>query len=191
MVVMEPMAAVTTTAGRAAGTLLAKAFQQGGRLRLGGREERRIIYAHFQACSIRMYNHLEDLSETRSWGNIFSLWYGERRARDRAVGTFRELQEALMELGLAGNAQPVDVGIKLFEAATAPNTKYSLSHKKNKGVEDAFYDALGNFLDACKEDLWYLPQWWQIWRPAWWKVRWEARTERREELKKAKSSEKD
>lgn len=178
MVDMDPMSALTAGAGRAAGTVLAKAFQPAGRIRLGGREERRLVYAHFQACAIRMYGSATDQTQFTKWGHAF-FWRGQRRARERTSVALEAFYEAMAEFALVGNARPLDAGVDLFAAACCVNTDYPLDHRKNRDVEADFYKALDGFVLACREDLLYLPAWWQVWRPAWWKVRWESWRQRR------------
>ena len=146
---------------------------------MGGREERRMVYAHLQACAIRAFDSSRELALKGGWANARNLWSGKRKAREGAVAAARELLEAASELVLVGNAGPVTAGMDLFVAASSVNTDHSPDHKANEGVDGAFYEALDKFIEVCKEDLWYLPQWWQIWRPAWWGVRWESRKERR------------
>ncbi|WP_413754906.1 hypothetical protein [Streptomyces sp. MMBL 11-3] len=33
------------------------------------------------------------------------------------------------------------------------------------------WSAQAGFIDTVRQDLQYLPRWWQIWRPVWWSVR--------------------
>lgn len=184
---MEPMTtAITTAAGRAAGTAATKALlQRNGRVRLGGREERRIVYAHFQVCAIRLHNSLDDLART-----AFLPFSGKAKLNDRVLHELREIQEAMAELTMVGNARPVVLGAGLLVASTSMDIRRRPSHKRNAGIGKAHDDALAAFIAACREDLWYLPQWWQIWRPAWWSARWSSYRTRVAEKKEIKAKRK-
>ncbi|MFD0037273.1 hypothetical protein ACFVIZ_06445 [Streptomyces anulatus] len=178
---MDPMTAATASAGRAAGTLLAKSLQQNGRIRLGGREERRIVYAHFQVCVIRTFNNGYWLSGSSAFTS------GAKALVQRAFDDLRALDEAEAELMLVGNARPVALGVKLRAAATAMDVRRKPGHRVNARVVDEYEVALAGFIRACREDLWYLPQWWQIWRPVWWRIRWEAGRERRKVMREVRA----
>ncbi|MFD7858322.1 hypothetical protein ACFV6B_29175 [Streptomyces microflavus] len=169
---MEPMSALTAAAGRAAGTAAMRAFQRDGRIRLGGREERRIVYGHFQLCAFRVYSGRSDLARASRWPYMVTFWIPASFALRRTTLAQRELDEAFAELTLAGNTDPVAAGTRLFHAAIGMNLDYDPDHSKNAGVQRKFLNARDEFVEAARQDLWYLPQWWQVWRPAWWGVRW-------------------
>ncbi|MET9702303.1 hypothetical protein ACIBCC_07640 [Streptomyces griseus] len=166
------MSALTSAAGRAAGTLAVRALQRDGRIRLGGREERRIVYGHFQLCAFRVFDAADDVARSFRWYRVTTLWIGGYFAARRALVGLREMEEAFAELALVGNAKPVAAAVDLFNAAIGLDLKYSADHKKNAGARKAYLDAQAAFVKAAREDLWYLPQWWQVWRPAWWGARW-------------------
>ncbi|WP_237498241.1 MULTISPECIES: hypothetical protein [unclassified Streptomyces] len=188
---MEPIStAFTSAAGRAAGTLATKAFQRGGRVRLGGREERRFVYAHFQVCAIRMYDQRQELVLSHSWMDGLAFFYFAIKRARRANEFLRDLQVATAELSLVGNEGPVAAGARLYNASLAPDPFLGVKHSKNVAAAREFNTALVIFVQACKEDLWYLPQWWQVWRPAWWGVRWRSYRSRGVEKKRIKEERK-
>lgn len=169
---VEPMSAAAAGLGRAAGAALGKAVRPSGRIRLGGREERREVYAHFQSCVINtfmsMYRHTE-------WAYLryTPLFHAaQHRSADRVLDAQAAMQDALAELLLVGNDKPRQAGFEAAMVAVAVNVKRGPKARMNSEKVTEFWDCVTLYVEACQEDLWYLPRWWQLWRPAWWSTRW-------------------
>lgn len=176
---VEPIGAAASGLGRAAGTALGKAFVANGRTRLGGREERRAVYAHFQSCVINAfvatYRHCE-------WAYLryTPLFYAsQRKSADRALDAHAAMQDALAELMLVGNDKPRRAGFEAALAVVAVDIRRGPRARVNTANAEEFWGHVEAYVEACQEDLWYLPRWWQIWRPAWWSARWRSVRTRR------------
>lgn len=86
-----------------------------------------------------------------------------------------EMVQSYMELLLVANPGPLpsaDVAMQetgqLLNMGTSPPQEFDA-----QAVLVA--DALREFVTACRDDLWYLPQGWQVYRPAWWQAAWSRR----------------
>ncbi|MFD8810286.1 hypothetical protein ACFV23_01970 [Streptomyces sp. NPDC059627] len=131
-----------------------------------------MVYAHFQSCVINafgaMYRHTE-------WAHLrYTPFFptAQRRSADRAVDAHAAMQDALAELLLVGNDRPRRIGVDAALAAVSVNVKRGPKAAVNVAKAIEFWELMELYVEACQEDLWYLPQWWQLWRPAWWGTRW-------------------
>lgn len=148
------------------------------RMRLGGREERRIVYQHYVQCAVRAHRAILDFSGL--WRLVTVRWRADAKA-ERAMAQARDaLNEATVELFLVGNASVVDAGANVSAALRRFVFHRSKDAQVNQEASRHFWSALDTFVIACQKDLYYLPRWWQVWRPAWWGVRWRALSRRRE-----------
>ncbi|MBJ7902790.1 hypothetical protein IF655_05705 [Streptomyces sp. DSM 110735] len=83
-----------------------------------------------------------------------------------------ELLQAYLELRLVSNPAPL---IAADEVLDQMNALYELglgatNDEVNSAVNRVAL-AQREFIDVCRDDLWYLPQRWQVYRPMWWKAR--------------------
>ncbi len=91
---------------------------------------------------------------------------------DASRKVLTEMLQAYMELRLAGNPGVLEKGDDLlsalngvFDVVRAPDPKYDRASEQVGAAQRTF-------VDACRDDLAYLPKPWQVWRPAWWGIRW-------------------
>ncbi|WP_344382917.1 hypothetical protein [Streptomyces thermolineatus] len=167
---MEPTSALSAGGSivRAAGMLKSRTGT-----RLGSREERREVYSRFQSAVVAMIG----LAEHMRFQQFRYPWVMSSRAVNRLEELRRshqvELLQAYMELRLVANPGPMTVA---DEVLSRLQLLMEYTGRKEERQYDAALDALAEaqrrFVDSCRDDLWYLPRWWQAWRPAWWSSKW-------------------
>ncbi|MGW3410263.1 hypothetical protein [Streptomyces sp. NPDC000888] len=171
---VEPTAAAASGLAKVVSGVVAKKLAATSGTRLGGREERRQVYARFQAATMEVvsYAALLRVEAKHSWPLM-----GTRRMRELALMTHErraELFSAYFELLLVANPVPLREGEGAMTAAV--ELLEGPSGRKRKDFDAAAVRAVEAqrvFTDACRFDLWYLPQWWQVHRRVarWWKGR--------------------
>jgi hypothetical protein len=158
---------------------MAKALAPAGRTRLGGRDERRAVYRNFQSCVITAFASHVRLTEWRYVRFTPFAFRSRLAAADRAVEAHAAMQDALADLLLVGNDKPRQAAVATALAIQDINLNRSPASRGNKAAAVRFWDELESYIEACQEDLWYLPRWWQVWRPTWWSARWKSLRKRR------------
>ncbi|MFE1442979.1 hypothetical protein [Streptomyces sp. NPDC058739] len=145
------------------------------------------MYERFQAAVTEAYStvntvHLEQ--------HLHSVWLGKRRwqipyrpwaaaeagrsALVRLSGVQAELLQAYLDLRLVANPDPLQAADRVLDrmnevleldVGVAPAERFAATNQ--------VAEAQREFVDVCRDDLWYLPRWWQVWRsvPAWWRSR--------------------
>ncbi|MEU3836127.1 hypothetical protein [Streptomyces microflavus] len=96
----------------------------------------------------------------------------KREAASRLGAAESQMMSAMMEVMVAGNDAPIAVAEDVYDLLFKFDRSQPLTSHKNEQITVDLGEALTKFGAACRADLWYLPQWWQVWRPAWWGVRW-------------------
>ncbi|MGR3871630.1 hypothetical protein ACUXZZ_24030 [Streptomyces graminifolii] len=172
---------VTTTAASAAAKGASQALARAAAkqvlsrsgTKLGDRHERRQVYARFMDAMIEGVAHVQYLrfiaQQVYPW-RMRARTAAELADMNRKV--LAELLQAYMDLRLAGNPPVLEKGDELltalngaFDVVRAPDAKYDEATEQVGAAQRAF-------VDACRDDLGYLPKPWQVWRLAWWGVRW-------------------
>lgn len=140
------------------------------------------MYARFQEAVTEAYSaitvvHLEQHLHTVWFGNgrwslSYRPWAANKSAR-AAVAALQSAQSdvlrAYLDLRLVANPAPL-------QAADHVLDRLNKVLELNMGVRPAeveaavsrVADAQREFGDLCRDDLWYLPRWWQVYRGAWW-----------------------
>lgn len=162
---VEPSTAAASGLAKTVSSVVAKKLTSNTRTRLGGREERRQVYARFQAATMEAVSYAEMLrmEAKHSWP-----FMGARRMRELALMIHdrrTELFAAYFELRLVANIEPLTAGEDAM--TTAVEVLEGPSGRKQKAFDAAAKRAIEAqrlFTDACRDDLWYLPQWWQVHR---------------------------
>lgn len=183
--VVDPISVAGSSAAKALTSIVTKQLQSKGGVRLGSKDERRQVYARFQAAATDANTVLMTvLLEQR----LHTLWFGKRRwpVTFRPSAAYRagsegvsqlahargELLQAYWDLRLVANPAPLQAAHAVMDRLDA-----ALSH--GPGATDAqliaatsgVVEAQREFTDVCRDDLWYLPKRWQVYRPAWWSAR--------------------
>ncbi|MFJ1581567.1 hypothetical protein [Streptomyces sp. NPDC088182] len=84
-----------------------------------------------------------------------------------------ELLQAYMEILLVANPEPLREAEALMDAVgRLMSCVAPLNRERYDAAQREVGAAQRRMVDACRNDLWYLPRWWQAWRPAWWGARW-------------------
>jgi hypothetical protein len=144
-----------------------------GRMRLGGREERRAVYGHFLAAMTQFEVDLGNYLVT------FPLTRNRARHLNTAAGP---LHQAMAEVKLVGNDGPLQVAEDWYalrgKIILHVNSDRSGLRRWRRGDPElsdmlrAHQALREKFVQECRVDLLYLPRWWQVWRPRWWMIRW-------------------
>ncbi|MFE2273660.1 hypothetical protein ACFXB4_31040 [Streptomyces lavendulae] len=158
---------ITAGAGRAVGTAASKVLAgQFGRVRLGGREERRAVYGQFLDAAV-----LFEAEMMAAVTKPIVLPHHWRRVQIAGAAT----SQALAQVQLSGNADPVHWAEVLCQTLQDVGAAYRYGRWHNrKHFEEAMEWVVISrlaFIQGCRRDLLYLPKWWQVWRGAWWKAR--------------------
>lgn len=82
-----------------------------------------------------------------------------------------ELLQAYMELRLVANPDPLAVGDEAFAAVADLLPMGTAKQETFDRQLELATETQRAFTEACRADLWYLPQPWQVYRPAWWSAR--------------------
>ncbi len=162
---VEPGSAAASGLAKTVSSVVAKKLTSQTGTRLGGREERRRVYARFQAATMEAISYADLLraESKHSWP-----FMGARRMRELALMTHErrtELFAAYFELRLVANLVPLNAGEDAM--TTAAEVLEGPSGRKQAAFDAAAEKAIEAqrlFTDACREDLWYLPPWWQVHR---------------------------
>lgn len=180
---VDPISVASTSATRALTSILTKRLQSKAGVRLGSREERRQVYARFQAAatdavSVVTVVLLEQRLHTAwvgRWPLTFRPWAAARSATEalaRLQQVQSELLTAYLDLRLVTNPAPLEAADVILERVNAvldlpTSTKDAELHEATSRVIEAQRD----FTDVCRDDLWYLPRWWEVYRLDWWRGR--------------------
>jgi hypothetical protein len=171
---MEPTTAAASGVARVVSAAVAKKMTSREGVRLGGREERRQVYGRFQAATVEAISFAQLL---RAEGKFTGPFTGSRRIREIVALSHErnvELLAAYFELRLVANPSPLDRGeAALTAAAEALEAPGGGDDEAFLARVEAAVAAQREFTDACRDDLWYLPQRWQVHRRVgvWWRDR--------------------
>ncbi|MFF2751363.1 hypothetical protein ACFVVA_38240 [Kitasatospora sp. NPDC058048] len=178
---------ITTAVVSAGSKALASALTPGNKVgiaRVGSREERRTAYLEYgQACTHFIL--------TAGWVNAMaladpknSLKAASTVVQDR-VAAANLMAMAHVSVRLSGTPEVIAMANRLGDAARAVGEHATgQGDEADKTLAGAFVDAMNNYLELCRYELWYQPQWWQPHRLAkqWWTTYWRDRTSRKEAM---------
>ncbi|MFJ2174346.1 hypothetical protein ACIOHE_15710 [Streptomyces sp. NPDC087851] len=169
---IDPATASALKAGSSAVRVLS-AFKARPGIRLGSREERREVYARFLSASVLVVG----MAEHCRFQHARYPWFMSRRAVDKVEdmrnSVQTELMQAYLELLLAANPKPL---AQAAEVMSAMELLMGCLGPRDGGRYDIALglvtEAQRLMVEACRDDLWYQPRWWQLWRGAWWLAAW-------------------
>ena len=130
-----------------------------------------------------MYKRFQEaMVDAGTWASYLRLervnsrWFmGRGRARE-LMGGFdvrtREMVKAYIELRIVANPEPLKAGEALMTSVGALMEVVNSGEEVYQEALDVTMGELRQFAEACRQDLWYLPQWWQFYRWVWLKARW-------------------
>ncbi|MFF7610732.1 hypothetical protein [Streptomyces lavendulae] len=170
----EPISVAATAAARTAASAVSKKLLARTAPRLGGREERRAVYARLQHALAEAVSFAQLLRLERQFAPPIM---GHRQRRELALMVHErqtELLQAYLEVRLVGNAGPIAAADGVMDKSSAVLDNVSAGAEEFEASLWAAMEAQREFTDICRADLWYLPQWWQLYRWAWWtsRVKW-------------------
>ncbi|MFD4343420.1 hypothetical protein ACFWQ6_00810 [Streptomyces coelicoflavus] len=181
---VDPISVAGPSAAKALTSVLTKQLQSKAGVRLGSREERRQVYARFQGA---VTESVTISLAVRAAHRLHTVWLGKQisitfrpwaafPAASEALTNMRhaesELIQAYLDLRLVANPEPLvaaDLIVERFLELRALHM--SAKHSEAMEAANGVFDAQRAFMDVCRDDLWYLPARWQLYRPAWWKAR--------------------
>ncbi|NML55364.1 hypothetical protein HHL19_16470 [Streptomyces sp. R302] len=170
---IDPTSAAASAGTRAIASALLKKSPARLAPRLGGREERRGVYARYSHAHADAASFAQALRMEKKFASTFM---GQGRMRTLLAMTQErqtELLSAYLEVRLVANPGPLAAADDLMSATsnlmdTGPSFD---EHAFGAALEKAL-EAHRAFTDRCREDLWYAPRWWQLYRVGWWSARW-------------------
>ncbi|MFH9569724.1 hypothetical protein ACH4MG_04125 [Streptomyces sp. NPDC017454] len=181
---VDPISTAGTSAAKALTSVLTKRLQSKAGVRLGSRDERRQVYARFQAAAtdtyavvsaIRMEQRLYTVWVGRRLPLTYRPWAAQRAAREALAKLHQaqsELLQAYLDLRLVSNPAPLqaaDVVLRRINAIL--DTPTSTPDAELYASASLIVGAQREFTDVCRDDLWYLPKRWQVYRLDWWRGR--------------------
>lgn len=131
------------------------------------------MYARFLSATVSAVS----VAEHCRFQSFRYRWYMSGRAINR-VEELRhecqvELMQAYMEMRLVANPEPLGRADAVLSSLAL---LFGCLDRKAGERYDVALDKLSEaqrlMVEACRDDLWYLPQWWHLWRPAWWGAKW-------------------
>ncbi|MCI3277510.1 hypothetical protein [Streptomyces cylindrosporus] len=182
---VDPISAAASSAAKTVTSALTKQLQSKAGVRLGSRNERRQVYARFQAAVTQAH------AGAARWYlemRLYAVFLGKRRrplvlspkgarrATSEALGQMSlnhtETLQAYLDLRLVANPRPLEAADVVLERLTAvfDLTVAATDDQVNEAIFRVI-EAQREFTDVCRDDLWYLPTRWQVYRVAWWKAR--------------------
>jgi hypothetical protein len=170
---VDPVSAAVSAATKAAVTAAGKSVAAKGGTRLGSRNERRAVYTRFQAATVEALSFAQYLRMENKIAPLVSVTTRVQRelaAKTHAAQT--ELMQAYMEFLLVSNPGPAEAGEAMLSGVSdllGLSTKNEVAFDAQLKVATKAQLA---FVEACRQDLWYLPQRWQFYRPSWWRAAW-------------------
>lgn len=179
---VDPLSAAASGASRALAGAATKRLASRSGTKLGSRDERRHVYARFQEAAVESMGWAQ---RGRLQVRTLSPWWmgpvAQRAMADQTHLVTTELLKAYAELRLVANPAPLEAGERLLTAVQGLADVVTVrSDEEFWGAASVVGEALRAFVEACRDDLWYLPRWWQVYRVVWWTTRAEDRKRRRE-----------
>jgi len=185
--VVEPLSVGASSLAKAVGSVVTKQLQSKGGVRLGSKDERRQVYARFQEAVTEAYTavsavHLEQRLHTVWLGNgrwpvSFRPWAASK-AGGTALATLRgvhsEVLRAYLDLRLVANPAPLRAADHVLDRLNELlDLGLGVKAEDLAVAASGIAEAQREFVDVCRDDLWYLPKWWQVHKGGWWtRKRW-------------------
>ncbi|WP_392754005.1 hypothetical protein [Streptomyces sp. LN590] len=170
----DPVAVATSVVAKTVASAASKPLLSKKEPRFGGREERRQVYARFQAALVEVSSFAQFLRLEKAFSGPLTTRTRTRQLLGMVHERQTELLLAVHELKLVGNPAPI------ASAEEAMSVGADLMGEADRATDDEFegllmeaISAQHSFTEVCRNDLWYLPQWWQLNRGACWKARWQ------------------
>ncbi|MFE2889334.1 hypothetical protein [Streptomyces sp. NPDC059272] len=179
------MSAAGSSLAKGITSAVTKQLQSKAGVRLGSRDERRLVYRRFQDAVTETYTLFTVAALEQ---RLFLLSFGKRyigftlrpRAAEQAARAVlpalaqsnAELMKAYLDLRLVANPDPVAAAdVVLNRLTDVLDLNMGVPQDELTEAVSRVVEAQRKFLDVCRDDLWYLPQRWQVYRPDWWKAR--------------------
>ncbi|MET9402085.1 hypothetical protein [Kitasatospora sp. NPDC002965] len=149
-----------------------------GIAKVGSREERRTAYLEYgQACTHFLL--------AAGWVNAMTLADPDNSLKQASTVVQNRVAAANLmamthvAIRLSGTPEVIAIANRLGDAARAIGEQATgRGDEADKALAGAFVDAMNDYLELCRFELWYKPRWWQPHRLAmrWWVTYWNDRT---------------
>ncbi|MFF3884044.1 hypothetical protein [Streptomyces sp. NPDC001914] len=191
---VDPISVGASSLAKAASNAVTKQLQSKAGVRLGSRDERRQVYARFQAAVTEAYT---TMAATRLEAQLYAMRVGPRRwtvtfrpglatrATRQALHALRaqqsEVLQAYMDVRLVANPAPLEAADLVLDQLNAVfDLDLTVSNDDMTNAVSRVVEAQRAFIDVARDDLLYLPKRWQFYRAGWWTARrWRKRQPRR------------
>lgn len=151
---------------------VSKKLQSKAGVRLGSRDERRQVYARFLAAMAEASSFAQFLRLERRMSAPLMSRTRTRQLMDMCHERQSEMLQAYLDLRLVANPAPREYADVVMDKVSEAMDAGSRDDAAFESALRAAVDAQREFTELCRDDLWYLPQWWQIYRPALWGAVW-------------------
>ncbi|MBQ0827491.1 hypothetical protein [Streptomyces tagetis] len=179
---VDPAGVAASSLAKAVGSIVTKQLQSKAGVRLGSRDERRQVYARFQQAVTEAYTmiavvHLEQRLHTvwfrnGRWPVSYRPWAvneSTRRALAATRASQSEVLQAYLDLRLVANPAPLQAANHVLDRLNEVlETRIGTKLDEQAAATSRVAEAQREFVDVCRDDLWYLPKRWQVYRGAWW-----------------------
>ncbi|MGM9381499.1 hypothetical protein [Streptomyces antibioticus] len=179
---VDPAGVAASSLAKTVGSIVTRQLRSKAGVRLGSRDERRHVYARFQEAVTEAYTtiavvqleqhlHTVWLGSGR-WPVSYRPWAANESART-ALAALRssqsEVLRAYLDLRLVANPAPLHAADHVLDCLNDVfGLRTGTKHDELTAVASKVAEAQREFVDVCRDDLWYLPKRWQVYRGAWW-----------------------
>ncbi|MFF4733500.1 hypothetical protein ACFY3M_51645 [Streptomyces mirabilis] len=168
---VDPISVGASSLAKAASSAVTKQLQSKAGTRLGSRDERRQVYARFLSAMAEASSFAQFLRLERQMSAPIMSRTRTRQLMDMVHERQSEMLQAYLDLRLVANPDPRDNADVVMGAVSTAMGAVGHDDAAFEEALRAAIDAQRAFTEVCRDDLWYLPQRWQVYRPAWWKAR--------------------
>ncbi|MFF4540771.1 hypothetical protein [Streptomyces aureus] len=191
---VDPAGVAASSLAKAVGSVVTKQLQSKAGVRLGSRDERRQVYTRFQEAVTEAYTTIavvqleQHLHTVWLWNGRWPLSYrpwvaneSTRSALAALRGSQSEVLRAYLDLRLVANPAPLQAADLVLDRLNEVfELKAGTKHDELTAAASKVAEAQREFVDVCRDDLWYLPKRWQVYRGTWWtSKRWVRRSLRK------------
>ncbi|GAA2930258.1 hypothetical protein GCM10010478_33960 [Streptomyces erythrogriseus] len=179
---VDPAGVAASSLAKAVGSIVTKQIQSKAGVRLGSRDERRQVYARFQEAVTEAYTTIAVVQLEQRLHTVW-LWNGRwpvsyrpwaanestRAALAALRGSQSDVLRAYLDLRLVANPAPLQAADHVLDRLNEVfELQTGTKHDELTAATSKVAEAQREFVDICRDDLWYLPKWWQAYRGAWW-----------------------
>ncbi|MFD8043075.1 hypothetical protein ACFV5E_06565 [Streptomyces chartreusis] len=168
---VDPISVGASSMAKAVTGAVTKKLHSKTGVRLGSRDERRQVYARFLAAMAEAVSFAQFLRMERRMSAPIMSRTRTRHLMGMCHERQSEMLQAYLDLRLVANPAPREYADVVMDAVSVAMDAGGKDDSAFDEALQAAMDAQREFTELCRDDLWYLPQRWQIYRKAWWTSR--------------------